>query len=636
MKVDYEHLVQVLPHALVLLDMNSVIRYCNPAAIALTGYSREELIGSKFGLLSVGGDDEIKAGYDFDQVVSKGKLSREGWKLRKDSAHIWVSTILTPMYEGEELSGYFCVMYDLTERKMTELKLRRSEERYRLLVDRVKDYSIFMLDTEGNILTWNEGATKLTGYRPSEIIGKHFSLFYIPEDLESKKPERELRIAMETGKYEEEGWRVKKNGTLFWANIVLTALFNGENKLIGFSKVTRDLSEKREIDEKIKASEERYRAIVEQVKDYGIFMMDEEGRIISWNEGAKRIKGYAEEDIIGKYFSIFYPEEDILNGKPAMELKVAKATGKYEEEGWRLRKDGSRFWANVIITAVYNRQGGHIGFSKVTRDLTERKESEKALKASNEKYKRLAEELKVLNEELVFTNQELQQFTSIASHDLQEPARTVKSFLKLIEMRLQEKKYDDVESYIGKSIAATDRMRELIKSLLNYAQLSRYDIIEERVNVTELFNGVIQNLKELIESSGAEVTFETSIDSVMGDKIQLGQLLQNLINNAIKFTSTKLPKVKIKCIMENGSPLFSVSDNGIGIAPDHKHQVFEIFRRLNTSNKYPGTGIGLAICMKIVDRHRGKIWLESTLGEGTSFFFTLHDAVKTGMKTIPV
>jgi PAS domain S-box-containing protein len=464
----------------------------------------------------------------------------------------------------------------------------------------------------------------------NEIIGKNFSIFYPANDVKEGKPQRELGIAIENGTFEEDGWRLKKNGSVFWANVVITALYNEQNKHIGFSKVTRDLSDKRENDESLRQSEERYRLLVEQVIDYAIFMMDEKGKILSWNEGARRIKGYTANEIIGKYFSIFYPEEDIINGKPAHELKVARSTGKYEEEGWRIRKDGNRFWANVVITAVYNNHGHLFGFSKVTRDLTERKQAEKALKDSNDRYRRIAEELKQTNTELSYANEELEQFTSIVSHDLQEPIRTIKSFLQLIDIKLDETQSVELKSYISKSINAANRMRELILNLLNYSQLSRGESVKEEVNINELLQETMQNLKSLIESSHADITIENSVDALYGDRVQLVQLIQNLLSNALKFTTSPNPQVKVKCAEENGHAKFEVSDNGIGIAKEDLAKVFEIFRRLNTKKEYPGTGIGLAICKKIVERHNGKIWPESMPGKGTTFYFTINEEAPEG------
>lgn len=578
-----------------------------------------------FRLLDLREDEGMATDYERETAVKRGRHITEAWKRRKDGTRFWAQQALYPVLEKGVLTGFSCLLQDISEKKQTELALRASEERFRLMVEGVRDYAIFMLDPGGYIMTWNDGAMRLKGYKPNEIIGRHFSTFYIAEDLATRKPERELKIAVATGKYEEEGWRIKKDGSLFWANIVITALFNEQNKLIGFSKVTRDLTERRESEERLRQSEERYRALVEQLTDYGIFMLDEKGRIVSWNEGAKRIKGYQANEIIGKYFSIFYPEEDILNGKPAMELRVAKAEGKYEEEGWRRRKDGSRFWAGVVITAVYNHEGAHIGFSKVTKDLTERKETENALRESHERYRQLASQLKVTNAELSYANQELEQFTSIASHDLQEPIRTIKSFLQLIGQKISQGQYDQVQGYLNKSIMAADRMRELIRNLLHYSQLTQNEVTVEKVMVLDVVNEALQNLKSSVENSGAQVTVESDVKVFEGDRVQIVQLLQNLLSNAFKFTNKEAPQVVVRCRKENGYVKFSVADNGIGISQGDMDKVFEIFRRLHTAKEYPGTGIGLAICKKIVDRHHGRIWTESEPGKGTTFYFTINE-----------
>jgi len=425
-------LLDSLPEAILQVDKEGYIKYANQPILKITGYQPDELLNKHLSILYVK-NDSLKSEFELDMARKNGQFISEGWKIRKDGSDFWSELVISVFKEPNEIfSGFTCTLRNITERKERDLELRKSEEQYRLMVETVRDYAIFMLDATGHIITWNEGARLTKGYSKNEIIGKHFSIFYTSKDLDDKKPERELKIAVATGKYEEEGWRVKKNGSVFWANVVITPLFNEVNKLLGFLKVTRDVTERKEKEEDLRQSEERYRSLVEQVTDYGIFMMDERGRIISWNEGAKKIKGYTESEIIGKYFSIFYPEEDILNNKPAYELKVALKEGKYEEEGWRLRKDGSLFWANIVITAVYNNNGVHVGFSKVTRDLTERKQNEKALRESYERFRILADELKVTNAELSYANHELEQFTSIVSHDLQEPIRTIKSFLQLI------------------------------------------------------------------------------------------------------------------------------------------------------------------------------------------------------------
>lgn len=625
MRIEGELLLRSVSEGILMLSADGYIQYVNPAAASITGHVASELVDKPLSVIYSKADEGIRAEYELSLAARKGKFVVEGWRTKKDGSTFWGElTIASQKGEDGKVTGYTCVLRDTSERKKAEYELRQSEERYRLMVEGVREYSIFLLDPTGHIQTWNEGAERIKGYSANEIIGKHFSIFYTGEDLESKKPEREIKIAIESGKYEEEGWRVKKNGSVFWANIVLTALFNEQNKLIGFSKVTRDLTERKYSEESLRQSEERYRSLVEQVTDYGIFMLDQKGRIMSWNEGAKRMKGYQPEEIIGKYFSIFYPEEDILNGKPAHELKVARAEGKYEEEGWRLRKDGSTFWANVVITAVYNPEGSLIGYSKVTRDLTERKESERALRESHNRLRILADKLQVTNTELSYANEELGQFTSIVSHDLQEPIRTIKSFLQLIEMKLDEGQHENLKTYISKSINAAARMKELIQNLLHYAQLGQGDVVEKPVSVKDLIDEALQNLRMLVEKSGAQITIHSEVETVQGDPVQLVQLIQNLLSNALKFTESGNPVIEIRCQREEGGQVrISVKDNGIGIAEADLNKVFEIFRRLDTKKDFPGTGIGLAICKKIIDRHRGKIWPESEKGKGTTFHFTL-------------
>ena len=240
---------------------------------------------------------------------------------------------------------------------------------YGLLVESVQDYAIFALDPSGHILSWNEGAFRLKGYTADEIIGRHFSIFYPPEDVARGKTAWELEVAARDGRVEDEGWRIRKDGSRFWANVVITALRDPSGALVGFGKVTRDLTERHKNEDELRQSEERFRLIVQNVRDYAIFMLDPQGYIETWNEGARRIKGYSEQEIIGRHFSTFYPREDVERGKPPRELEVAAREGRFEDEGWRIRKDGSSFWANVVITALRDARGRLVGYGKITRDL---------------------------------------------------------------------------------------------------------------------------------------------------------------------------------------------------------------------------------------------------------------------------
>src|SRR5215216_3237193 len=338
--------------------------------------------------------------------------------VRKNGQEIYVELSLSPIGLVDDTNGgrrfVLAVVRDVTERKLAEEALKHNEERFRLLVEGVKDYAIFMLDPDGKVASWNEGAHHIKGYSQQEILGHHFSVFFAEADLKRSKPERELEIAQDEGSYEEEGWRVRKDGSRFWASVLITALWDEAGSLRGFAKVTRDITERKRAEEEIRQlnknlenrveertsqleaavaeleshqrelrqSEERFRILVEGVSDYAIFMLSPDGSVVSWNEGAERIQGYGASEITGKHFSIFYAEEDVERGLPEEELRVAAAEGRFEEEGWRVRKDGTRYQAEVVITALRDEAGNLQGFSQVTRDITARKEAEEALRTS--------------------------------------------------------------------------------------------------------------------------------------------------------------------------------------------------------------------------------------------------------------
>src|SRR5262245_37656897 len=263
-----------------------------------------------------------------------------------------------------------------SEHHEDERSVKNAEERFQLLLEAVTDYAIFLLDPNGHVLTWNSGAQRLKGYLADEITGRHCARFYPPEAVQDGWPDHALQVAAEQGRFEDEGWRVRKDGSRFWANVVITALPHEGGRPRGFAQVMRDLTERRQQEEALRQSEEHFRLMVEGVTDYAMFMLDPNGYVLTWNPGAHRIKGYRADEIIGQHFSRFYPPEAVQTGWPDHELQVAAEQGRFEDEGWRVRKDGSRFWANVVISALHDDSGRLRGFAKLTRDLSERKHAE--------------------------------------------------------------------------------------------------------------------------------------------------------------------------------------------------------------------------------------------------------------------
>jgi PAS domain S-box-containing protein len=299
----------------------------------------------------------------------------------------------------------------------SDVDWHQMEEPFRIFIASVQDYAIFMLDPDGRIVTWNAGAERIKGYKTSEIIGKHFSILYAEEDVRSRKPEALLTKALQNGFVRDEGWRLRADGSKFWASVTITPVKDGAGKLLGFGKVRRDLTEPKRAEIALQRSEERSRLFIEGVQDYAIFMLDPEGHVCTWNTGAERIKGYKASEIIGQHFSRFYPEEDLKWGKPAWELEIVKRDGRFEDEGWRVRKDGSKFWANVIITAIRDHSGNLLGFSKVTRDFTEQMNARRALEESQRKLQESERSLRDLSQHVLRTQDEERRRIGREIHD---------------------------------------------------------------------------------------------------------------------------------------------------------------------------------------------------------------------------
>jgi len=501
-------------------------------------------------------------------------------------------------------------------REMTKSSL------YQRMVEEIQDYAIILLDTNGIVQNWNKGAQNIKLYSEDEIVGKHFSTFYLQEDIASGLPEKLLREAEVTGRAIHEGWRQRKDGSKFWGSITITAVHNDEGAVIGFAKVTRDLTDKKMAEDRLRMSEERYHQMVAEVQDYAIILLSSDGVIENWNAGAENIKGYTSEEIIGKKFEVFYPTEDRDRGLPQQLLNEARETGKAMHEGWRVRKDGSRFWGTIIITALHNKSGEVIGFSKVTRDLTEKKIAEDKLAA--------------YTAELEQQNRELEQFAYVASHDLQEPLRKIQTFAELINERLDDNAF--VAKYLQKLELSARRMSELIKSLLNYSKLSKEKakMSQGAVDLNKVLADVMLDLELLIEEKHASMSSDL-LPTVTGDMIQLTQLFFNLLGNSLKFSQTQ-PVITLGYQLVHGRDIaqapnrsiayhtITFQDNGIGFEQQYNQVIFSLFQRLHGKQDYAGTGIGLALCKRIAENHNGTITAYSEKGKGATFVVYLPAA----------
>ena len=364
-----------------MMDVDGFVTTWNAGAGTIHGYYQADIIGQHFSRFFSSADRAERLPEKIIEIArASGRHESEGWRLRKDGSRFWCDAIVQLVKdEGGSPIGFANVNRDFTERMMAQEALLESERRFRLLVEGVVDYAICMLDPSGVVTNWNTGAQRLKGYKSSEIVGRHFSIFYPREDRARGLPAQVLETAAREGHYEGEGWRVRKDGGRFWASVVVDAIRNEAGELQGFAKVTRDNTERRTAQEALRESERQLRLFVAGVTDYALFMLDPNGIVTTWNAGAQRIKGYTADEIVGQHFSRFYTERDRAAGLPARALFTAANERRFEAEAWRVRKDGTMFWANVVIDPIYDETGALMGFAKITRDITERRKAQVAL-----------------------------------------------------------------------------------------------------------------------------------------------------------------------------------------------------------------------------------------------------------------
>jgi len=479
------------------------------------------------------------------------------------------------------------------------------EVRYRLLVDAITDYAIYLLDPAGIVTSWNAGAERFKGYTAREIIGQHFSRFYTDEDKKSGLPARALETSAREGKFEHEGWRIRKDGSRFWASVIIDPIRGPSGQVIGFAKITRDLTERHAHEMELRQSQEQFKLLVEGVTDYAIYMLDPQGRVTNWNAGAQRIKGYSAEEIIGSHFSKFYTDEEKRAGLPTTALRIAEQEGKYEREGWRVRKDGSRFLAHVIIDAIFDNTGNLIGFAKITRDITERKANEATLLQ--------AQKLDAIG-----------QLTGGIAHDFNNLLMGVLGSLELLRKRLPED--TKAHSLLENAYTAAQRGNALTKRMLAFAR--QQDLSHSLVAVPALVRAMIELLQRTLGPSvRIETSFPVQLRPVWIDPNQLELAILNLAINgrdAMPAGGTILIDAHELTVGENDAAgvkagnyvNLRVIDSGSGMDEETLRRATEPF--FTTKGVGKGTGLGLSMVHGFAEQSDGKLFIRSGVGTGTT------------------
>jgi PAS domain S-box-containing protein len=477
-------------------------------------------------------------------------------------------------------------------------------ETFQLLVDAITDYALYMLDPNGRIVTWNSGAARFKGYAADEIIGEHFSRFFSVEDQAAGLPSLALQAAARDGRFEAEGWRIRKDGSSFWANAVLDAIRGEDGTLLGFAKITRDITDKRRLEQATFESALQLQMLVQGVRDYAIYMLDKQGKITSWNSGAQAIKGYSEAEILGQHFSRFYTEADRARGAPDIALKTALEQGKFEAEAQRVRKDGSLFWAHVLIDPIYNEAGEHVGFAKITRDVTEKKEGELELRRT---------------QEALLQSQKLQALGELAggiAHDfnnLMTVMRGSADFLLKQPDLPREKRI----RYLNVMLETAERATSLTSQLLAFAR--RQPLEPEVIDLSVRLDAMGEMLQRTLGS-----LYELTLDLAPGlwtvevDPAGLEAALLNAVLNArdaMPSGGQITISTRNSTREEGDGVLLAIQDTGEGIAPETLKRVFEPFFTTKATGK--GTGLGLSQIHGYAVQSGGSARITSEVGQGT-------------------
>jgi len=472
------------------------------------------------------------------------------------------------------------------------------------MFDGLREQATFILGPQGHVETWSSGAEHVTGYRAEEAIGRHVSLLYLAEDITAGEPNHELARAEAMGQYEAEVRRMRKDGSRFAGQLVVTTMRAATGQTRGFVVALRDLSDQRRAEEALRLSDERFRLLVETVKEYAIYMLDPHGRVVTWNAGAERIKGYRADEIIGEHFSRFFPAAEVASGKCERDLEVAAREGRFEEEGWRVRKDGTQFWASAVITAIHDARGHLVGFGKVTRDLTQSRklEDERLLLAQAEESIRLRDE-----------------FLSIASHELKTPLTALQLQLQGVHRRIAAAD-PALASRIERAVRSGQRLADLIEALLDVSRIAtgRFELKRECFDLAGMVHDVVDRLGESAAREGSPVTV-TAQEGLVGswDRLRLEQVLTNLLANAIRYGAGGT--IEVTLTAEQGEVVLRVTDHGPGVPEQDLQRIFGRFERASSLRNYGGLGLGLYVARQIVEAHNGTVSATNPAGGGASF-----------------
>ncbi len=611
--------------AIVSIDHKGIVREWNSAAERIFGYRREQSLGHRLESLIVPSDTTEKylPGLSDYLMTGVGSLIGRPFEVvakRSNGEEFPIELALTQIPSSEP-PFFTAFIRDITDRKNAEEALRRSEARKAAVLETALD-AIVSVDQQGKVIEWNPAAERIFGYSRELALGRDMSELIIPAS-NHELHRKGLARFLQTGRGRLLGHRIevmamRANGAEFPVELTITKI-PGDGPLV-FTSFIRDITERRRTEEALRKSEERFRLLVEGVEDYAIYMLDTHGRITTWNAGAERIEGYRAQEIIGRRFHRFYTPEDVERKKPDQALAVATAEGRFHDERWQVRKDGTHYWASFVITALRDDKGKLTGFSTIARDITKRKHTEDEIHRLNAELERRVQER---TSELQAAYHEMEAFSYSISHDLRAPLIHIAGFAEMLKSDLGSRLDDKSRRHLETICESTENMGRMIADLLTFSRIGRAEMHKVRFNLGDTVKDVRRDLQA--QTASRKITWIVpDLPEVYGDPFLLRQALFNLLSNAVKFTRQR-PEARIEIAVETTEKehIFAVRDNGAGFDMKYVAKLFGVFQRLHPVSEFEGTGIGLANVRRIIQRHGGRTWAEGSVDGGATFFFSL-------------
>jgi PAS domain S-box-containing protein len=626
----YRRLIERCPDALLVIQTDDQIVFANPAAVKLLGAGNEKkLIGKNAGDIFQPDPWDTLLDQVRRQHREKGHCSFVEQKLfRLDGNTCNAEICATPtVFDGKP--AVQILAHDISDRVAPREAARQSDALKAAIFETALD-AIISICPKGSIQEWNPAAERIFGYDRTQVIGRLLDDLIVPASLlEVYREGLANYLATGAGSLLNRPIELKLrrvNGEEFPAELAITHHYGPEEQA-GCTVLVRDITERKKSEQALRESEERFRMMVEGIKDYAIYMLDQQGRVATWNSGAEAVEGFSSDEIIGKPVSTFFTSEDVQKGIPERYLKEAETTGKATHEGWRVRKDGTRFWSHGTITALRDEDGHLCGFAKIAHDMTQSKRAEEEIRRFNVE---LEERVRRRTVQLEAANKELEAFSYSVSHDLRAPLRHIVGYVDILQSEAGDKLDDDARSHLQTISDAAHQMGNLIDALLDFSRMGRTEMRRQRVSLAQLVEDAQRALRP--ETQDRQIEWKIGpLPEIEGDPVMLQQVVVNLVSNALKYTRPrKKAQIEIGSMHSDNKTIFFIRDNGVGFDMSYADKLFGVFQRLHPAREFEGTGIGLANVRRIVHRHGGRVWAESAVDRGATFYFSIPTGAKEG------